>query len=123
MRLSANQWQLLVPCIASDALQSQLYIPYHVMFSLLLGIKINKYASGIRNLDSQYLSKLHLGNLKAAGRFTTFLEPDLMTGGTHQNMKQNGTIFLELSVSFWDNTWKLHSSIRDNNPFKWFSKQ
>ena len=25
----------------------------------------------------------------------------------------------QLSVRFWDNAWKLHSSIKDNNPFKW----
>ena len=41
-RWSANQSQCLAPCIASNAFQSQLYIPYYVMFSLLLGIQINK---------------------------------------------------------------------------------
>ena len=25
----------------------------------------------------------------------------------------------QLSVRFWDNAWKLHSSIKHNNPFKW----
>ena len=45
-------------------------------------------------------------------------------GGTAKHeIKWHGKLESVMSVDFWDKVWKLHASVRENNPFKWMQCQ
>ena len=59
--------------------------------------------------------------LRGCGAFYNIFRSRLNDKGNppKHETKWHNLLGVNLSVRFWDNAWKLHSSIKDNNPFKW----